>query len=279
MNPRKRKKALALYGGHPHRSWYSVKALSVDEVEVLIYDEIGVWGISAKDFVAEIKGLDVSTIRLRINSPGGDVFDGIAILNALREHPAKVVVQVDALAASIASVIALAGDERIIASNAYFMVHNPWGLAIGDAAELRKFADLLERVGDTLVKEYASATGQSQRQIREWMNAETWFDADQSVEHGFATAKADATGAKAAFDLTVFNNAPKGLAATDADEPTEREIEAVLREAGLSRKKAEAAVAAARPVLQGEPAAPRGDPALVERFVTSAQATARLLTG
>lgn len=262
MNPRKSKRPMALYGGHANRSWYSIKASSEDEVEILIYDEIGFWGITAKDFVTELKGIQAKSIHVRINSPGGEVFDGVAILNALREHPAKVKVTIDSLAASIASIIALAGDERVMAANAHYMIHNPWWIAIGDAADMRKAADILDRLTTTLVHEYMNATGKGEQQIRQWMSVETWFDADEAVEQGFATAKADASGTQAKFDLSVFNNAPAGLGSDEVDEPTEREIETALREAGLSKNKAAAIVAAGKHVLRGEPGAKRGDPAL-----------------
>src|SRR3954469_2359119 len=115
--------------------WYSIVAKSADEADVMIYDIIG-WETTAKQFVTDLKALDAKTINLRINSPGGDVFEGVAIYTALKEHPAKVITHVDGLAASMASIIMLAGDEVHIAKNAFVMIHNAWSWATGDAAEL-----------------------------------------------------------------------------------------------------------------------------------------------
>lgn len=264
MKRHKNKRPMALYGGHPSRSWYSIeaKAETPDHAEVMIYDEIGMFGVGAKAFVADLKAVKAKTITLRMNSPGGDVFDGVAIAQAIKEHPATVTVQVDGLAASIASIIAMAGDEVTMAKGAFLMIHNPWMLAIGDAADMRHAADTLDKVQESLIRTYADETKNTQRQVREWMDAETWFTADEAVEHGFADRIVDTNAAKAAFDLTVFNNAPEGIAAETQDKPTVRDIEMALRDLGLSRKESEAFVAKGKDALQGEPEAPQGDPAL-----------------
>jgi len=178
--------------------------------EILLYDAIDpFWGIGAKQFAEDIKDLgDVDEITVRINSPGGDVFDGLAIFNTLQSHRANVTTSVDGLAASIASIIALAGDAVWMAENAMFMIHNPFTVAIGDAAELRKTADTLEKVKDTLVSTYAGKTGLESVEISDFMNDETWFDAHEAVEQGFADEVTGQVAVAASFDLSRFHNAP-----------------------------------------------------------------------
>jgi ATP-dependent protease ClpP protease subunit len=130
-------------------SWYAVVAKSADEAEVMIYDEIGMFGVSAKQFVTDVKGIDAKRITVALNTPGGDVFDGIAIYNALRQHDATINVRIDGLAASCGSLIAMAGDTIEMAANAYLMIHNPWTFAVGDAADMRKQADVLDKLEGT----------------------------------------------------------------------------------------------------------------------------------
>ncbi|MBG4580889.1 Clp protease ClpP, partial [Pseudomonas aeruginosa] len=125
----------------PHESWYSIKAAGRGVAEVLLYDEIGVWGITALQFARDLKAMgDLTKINLHIHSPGGDVFEGTAIYNLLRNHPASVDVYIDGLAASMASVIAMAGDTIYMPENAMMMVHKPWGIQGGDADDMRRYA-------------------------------------------------------------------------------------------------------------------------------------------
>lgn len=201
--------------GADPRSWFKVNAAG-DQAEVLIYDEIGMWGITAKDFAGALQKITAPNILVRLNSPGGDVFDGLAIYNALRAHPAKVTAQIDALAASIASIIALAGDQVVMAANAFMMVHNPWSMAMGDAAELRTVADTLEKVGKSLEGIYVEATGASPDQVKAWMDAETWFGAAEAIEAGLVDdlvgdAPAENLAAARAFNLDNYRNPPRSL--------------------------------------------------------------------
>lgn len=219
------------------------------EAEILLYDEIAWWGITAEAFKHELDAISAPTINLRINSPGGDVFDSLAIYNALREHPARVITHVDGLAASMASVIALAADEVRMAENSFLMVHNPWSLVIGNAADLRKEADLLDKVSGSLALAYIHKSGQTPEQVQAWMDAETWFTADEAVEAGLVdevVCSAQESEAPAAlFDLSVFGNVPDALKASPVD-PTIRDLERALRDAGLSQIAAKAFVAAGR---------------------------------
>jgi ATP-dependent Clp endopeptidase proteolytic subunit ClpP len=172
-------------------AFYEIHAKAGDShAEIRIYDEIGLnwWGegVSAKQMADDLEALDVSTIALRINSPGGSVFEGNTIYNALRRHDATVTTYVDGLAASAASIVALAGDEVIMAPNAMMMIHDAWGFAIGNAADMRKQADTLEKVNATLVATYRGRTGKSNEEILAAMADETWFDAETAVEWGLA---------------------------------------------------------------------------------------------
>lgn len=183
-----------------------------DEATVYIYDVIdSYWGINAQDFAKEIAALSASTINVRINSPGGDVFDAVAIKTALAQHKAKVVVHIDGLAASAASVIMLAGDEIRIVEGAFVMIHNAWSWAIGNAADMRKTADLLEKVDSQIATQYAKKTGAKLEQVQTWMAQETWFTADEAVENGFVDSKVDAEVVENSFDLSAFEKTPKAL--------------------------------------------------------------------
>lgn len=158
---------------------------------------------SATSFRDALKELgDVSTINLSINSGGGSVFDGIAIYNMLKSHKATVNVYVEGLA-SIASVIAMAGDTITMRSGSMMMVHMPWTLSQGNAEEMRKTADTLEKTGDSIVDIYSERTGISPDDIRNIMNDETWLSAEEAVEQGWAT-KLDKKEA-------VMNSVPKEI--------------------------------------------------------------------
>jgi len=170
---------------------FEIKNQTDDKAELWIYDVIGenFWGegVAAKTFVKEIGALNVSEISLHINSPGGSVFDGQAIYNAIARHPAKVTTFVDGLAASISSVIALAGDEVVIAENALMMIHDPWALVMGNATEMREGAEMLDKVGATIKAVYKSKSNLSDKEITDKMAAETWFTADEALDAGLAT--------------------------------------------------------------------------------------------
>ncbi|MDI3359771.1 Clp protease ClpP [Lelliottia sp. V89_10] len=169
-----------------NKSWFSMKAQS-NQAEISIYEEIGYWGVTAKQFVSDLSALgDVSHINLHINSPGGDVFDGIAIFNALKHHGASITVYIDGLAASMASVIAMVGNPVIMPENTMMMIHKPWGFAGGDANDMRDYADLLDKVESTLIPAYADKTGKSTEEIAAMLQEETWMTGAECLELGFA---------------------------------------------------------------------------------------------
>jgi ATP-dependent Clp protease, protease subunit len=203
--------------------------------EIWLYDQIGesFWGegISAKTFQKELAALGrVTTINLRINSPGGDVFDGLAIYNQLAAHPARVIVDIDGLAASIASVIAMAGDEIRIAANAMMMVHNPHGMAMGDANEMQRVAALLSQVKGSLADTYAARTSQPRAQLEAWMDDETWMVADTAVQYGFADAISAPQQVSNTFAmLRHYRNTPAALAKPSAPQLTPARDKAAVR--------------------------------------------------
>lgn len=155
--------------------------------EIVLYGDIG-YDVTARDFAAELKKLGkVSTIDLRINSFGGDVFDGVAIYSRLMDHAASVTVHVDGIAASAASVIAMAGDTIRITEAGQMMIHDAWALGIGNATEMRKLADRLDAVSGQMASVYERRTGQDMAQIRAWMAEEREFSGAEAVKFGFAT--------------------------------------------------------------------------------------------
>ena len=170
-----------------HKSWFSIKAKAQETADISIYDEIGFWGVSASQFADQLKAVgNVKQINLHIHSPGGDVFDGIAIYNLLKNHPATKTVYIDGLAASMASVIAMVGDTVIMPENAMMMIHKPWGIQGGDAEDMRKYADLLDKVESTLISSYQTKTGKNTDELTALLSAETWLTAKECLEHGFA---------------------------------------------------------------------------------------------
>lgn len=186
--------------------------------EIYLYGNIGqsFWGdgISAKQFADDLKGLgSVSNIDIRINSDGGDVFEGRAMYSLLAQHKAKKVVYVDGNAASIASLIAMSGDEIVMGDGTFMMIHNAWGVAVGDSNEMKRVSDLLDSVTQTLVDTYASRTGNDAKTIKAWMDAETWMPASDAVKNKFATRVAESAKVAAFGNVGLFRyrNLPMAL--------------------------------------------------------------------
>jgi ATP-dependent Clp endopeptidase proteolytic subunit ClpP len=160
--------------------------------ELYIYDQIGesMWGggCSASSMNAQLQELSssIDTIDCHVNSPGGDVFDGVAIYNMLAQHSAHVNMIVDALAASAASVICMAGDKILMPENAMMMIHDPWTMCVGNAADMRKLADDLDKIRDVIAITYQRRTGKDLAEIKNLMTDETWMDGQECVDRGFA---------------------------------------------------------------------------------------------
>lgn len=181
--------------------------------EILIYSDIGedIWGegVTAKSVKAQLDKVE-GDFSVRINSGGGDVFDGVAIYNLIKGHAGKTTVYVDGLAASAASIIAMAGDEIIMAENSMLMIHDPWTVTVGSASEMRETADLLDKIRDSLVKTYNSKTGIEADELRTMMAAETWLDADEALSMSFATSiNGKSEGVPFNSNMNWIKNAPK----------------------------------------------------------------------
>ncbi len=241
------------------RQWFRFENAAGDDhsvVDIHILDLIGGWdddwiarnfgydmGVTARAFVEQLTALPdaVKTIRVHLNSPGGDVFAGVTIANALREQQASkgrtVETIVDGIAASIASVIAMAGSKVTIADNALMMIHNPWSIALGEAKDFRKAADELDTIRNTIVATYKWHSSMSDKDIVKLMDAETWMDADEAIANGFATEKVE--GLKAAALLE-----PKSLAKLTIPDKYRARVEQLLKPAPTPASTPEPAAAA-----------------------------------
>lgn len=171
------------------KSWYKIRnaeGADGDEATVYIYDTVGMWGISARQFARALEDITASKIHLRVNSPGGSVFDGTAIYNTLLDHPAQVRTTVDGLAASAASYIAQAGENIVMNRASQMMIHDAWGLCIGNAKDMRDWAAVLDTISGEIAGIYAARAG---GKIEEWRTAmldETWYTAAEAVTAGLA---------------------------------------------------------------------------------------------
>lgn len=176
------------------KTWYRLARATVTggSAELLIYDEIGLWGIDAQWLVRDLMDIGNDDLTVRVNSPGGDVFEGIAIMNALRGHRGTVTAVVEGLAASAASIIAIGGADRLVMRpQAELMIHDAWGLAMGNAAEMDSMKDQLDRTSDSLAAVYADKAGGTVDDWRQAMRDETWMSADEAVTAGLADAVED----------------------------------------------------------------------------------------
>jgi ATP-dependent protease ClpP protease subunit len=196
---------------------------------LFLYDVIDpYWGISASDFNKALAGMAGKKVTLRVNSPGGDVFDGRAMAAAIAQH-GNVHAVIEGVAASAATYVTAACASVTIAAGALYMIHNAWTMAYGNKADLLQTADLLDKIDGTILADYERKTGQPRDQLVAWMDAETWFTAEQAVEHGFADSVAEAAQAKNSWDLSAYQNAPK---TTPADDSAQWEA---LRQRNLNR--------------------------------------------
>jgi len=167
------------------QSWYSIKALAGNTAAMTIFDDIGSFGVTATQFIQDLASLgNIQALTIQINSPGGSVQDGVAIFNAIKQHPAHVTIEINGWALSIASFIAMAGDTIRMAGNGLLMIHNPWISASGDADELRKTAEILDKTREALISGYARSKN-SRAEIIAMLDAETWFTADEALAAGF----------------------------------------------------------------------------------------------
>lgn len=194
-------------------SKFSVVAKSPTVAEVTLYDVIDrFYGVSAEGIYQQLKALgDVKEIRVRINSPGGSVFEGTAIYNLLRSHSAKITTIVDGLAASMASVVAMAGDEIEMGDGAYMMIHDPLGQVRGDSEEMRDMADLLDKLKGQIIGIYSRRTGHGEAQIAQWMKEETWMTSTEAIQNRFANRSVPSLRVAAVAPMDFFNRVPEAL--------------------------------------------------------------------
>jgi HK97 family phage major capsid protein len=202
------------------RKYYSMKARGPKAAEVLIYEQIGsgFWseGLGAKQFAKDLKELgDIDDLTIRINSEGGSVFEGQAIYSQLKNHKAKKTVYIDGLAASIASVIAMAGDTIIMPENATMMIHDPWTLAMGNADDMRKSAEALDTIKLGIIAAYRNKSGLDDAEISELMTEETWMTGPIALEKGFCDEcekpRKLAAAIRSPEILAMFRNVPQNL--------------------------------------------------------------------
>ena len=206
-------KIMQLYRDNAERPKQFTNLVNIagDSATIYLYDMISAdWGVSALSVIEAIaQAGEAKILNVHINSPGGDVFEGRAIMAALSAFKGKTVARIDSLCASAATSIALACDEVVMADGAFFMIHNASGMAWGDKQTLRDTADVLEKVEGAIVRDYVQKTGKEESEIHALMDAETWFTANEAMEHGFVDAIDKGKKATNTWNLSAFAKAPK----------------------------------------------------------------------
>lgn len=209
------------------------------DLHVYVYDVISSWwGANAADLVAALADAGDRTVHLHINSPGGDVFEARAMASAIVAHTGTVISHIDGLAASAATYLALAANEVRMTEGGLFMIHNSWTMAYGNKTELRDTADLLQKIDGTIAADYARKTGKALADVQAWMDAETWFTAEEAKAEGFidavdANSKRDTSTANdqadpARWNLSAYTRAPKIEARKPAEPPLDDQIQLQL---------------------------------------------------
>ena len=236
------------------KSWYSIQNKGNGSANIAIHDEIGLWGVSAKDFIQELQAIEAKSINLSINSPGGSVFDGLAMYNAIKGHPAKVNGSVLGIAASAASFVLMASDTITMPEDAFLMIHNPWTMAVGDSEEMRSAADMLDQIQETLLNIYERRTGSERVDLAEMMSSETWLNSEMALEKNFIDSiseKVDVAAKAKGFDR-YFKSMPVDSAAPQVEDIQNiKDFERHLRDAGgFSRGQATALASRAKVLFQ-----------------------------
>ncbi|BBC72914.1 peptidase S14 [Altererythrobacter sp. B11] len=210
-----------------------------DTATVYVYDVIdSLWGVSAADFARELRAITAPNILLRVNSPGGDVFEARAMMTAIAEHPSTFTAKIDGLAASAATALTLACARVEIADGGFYMIHKAWTFAMGNADDMAATAKLLEKIDDVLVDGYAGKSGKPKDEILALMKAETWFNAQEAVDAGFAEAimETSAKGQAKAFNVAAYANAPTAL--TEPEPEDDQTRQRMLARLGLYERSA-----------------------------------------
>lgn len=188
------------------KEWYKITNKASDIADVYLFNDIGTFGITAQSFIDEIKEYENKELNIHINSLGGEVFEGMAIYSIIQRRKAKTTVYIEGIAASIASVIALAADEVIMSENSLLMIHNAWGGTQGDAKDMRKQADVLDKITNEIAEVYVKKTRMPYSQIEEMMNEETWLTAEEAVALGFVDSISEPIKVAAKYDVSRFKN-------------------------------------------------------------------------
>lgn len=185
----------------PCYSFSNLKGEGNKPAVLSIFEEIGFWGVQAKDFISQLNSVEASSIEVEINSPGGDTFAGVTMYNALRACGKTVTTKAMGVAASAASLIFMAGDKRVMPANTMLMIHDPWMVTMGNSAELRDAADMLDKVGGQVRATYAARSGLDDAKLTEMLSKDTWLTADEALADGFATEVVEEVAVQAKFDL------------------------------------------------------------------------------
>lgn len=241
------------------KSWYTIKNRAADVLDISLHDEIGLWGVTAADFMREINAHSgVRSINLSVHSPGGSLLDGLAMYNKLKSHPATVYGRVEGIAASAASFVLMAADHIAMPENAFIMIHNARGVGIGDADELRDIADTIDKMQDSVTTIYEKRTGLPREELKAMMEEETWMNAEDALRLGFIdtiTDKVDVAAKAAGFERH-FKSMPVRNEFDPSAISNERDYEKCLRESGLPKGLATALVSRAKAIFTGDPEEP-----------------------
>jgi ATP-dependent protease ClpP protease subunit len=228
--------------------WFKIND-EAEEVEILVYDVIGWPWLDANMLVSQINEYKGRPLNFAINSPGGDVIDAIAILNAMKRHDAKVSVRIDSLAASSATIISMGGQEISAYKNSTFMIHNPWSIAIGNEFDMEEMRDILKQFGSQILDIYTEKATIGKRAIKSLMDGTdkrdgTWMTAKEAKEKGFIdNIIENDSQVKANLNIPIFSGIPDNIIQSNKNEPTIRDAEKALRDVGLSNKEAKAILA------------------------------------
>ncbi len=185
------------------KTWYTIKAAAEgsDVAEVNILDEIGYWGVTAKEFLAEFRAIKASKVNLYINSPGGSVFEAVAMVNGMRATGKDITVHVLGIAASAASYIAMVGNKIVMPANTMMFLHNPVNAVYGNAEDMREMAEILDKIGASLTATYAKRFKGDEKALADLFAAESYLTAAECLEHGFCDEVTDEITATARFDV------------------------------------------------------------------------------
>lgn len=221
------------------KKWYSIQnsADGAAPAKISIHDEIGGWGIMARDFIRDFDAIPADAkIELSVQSPGGSVFEALAIYHVLVRAKDRIVARVEGLAASAASLVVMAAGRLEMPENAYLMIHNPWAVSIGDADAMRDMADMLDKVKGSLARIYSAKSGKPEDEVAALLDAETWMTGQEAVDAGFADAVIDALPVAAKLSDTArakFLKLPQGLSDPAAMPPDE--VAAACADAGFGK--------------------------------------------